>query len=233
MSAAGFASQLLVQKLAGDQADPGDLAAFMRGLSGNIATEMDLEVGDLADAARRSPALVAHLRQHDAQTALDTLDEVEGGPAFRAQWDRFMANYGMRGPAEIDITRPRWGDDPTSLMQMVLGNLRQAEPGLHRRRHAELAAEGEAAANRLAEAVHHGPAGPLKAAIVRRQTRVARNLMAVREHPKFLLVRIMALVRAALLEAGRNAGWCGPHGRSRGHLVSGPGRGPPGHGASQ
>jgi pyruvate,water dikinase len=200
---AGFASQLLVKKLASDRANREDLAAFMRGLGGNVATEMDLEVGDLADAACRSPDLVDHLQQLDAQTALNTLDEVEGGPAFRVQLEQFMASYGMRGPAEIDITRPRWGDDPTSLMQMVLGNLGQAEPGRHRRRHAELAAEGEAAAARLAEAVHHGPVGPLKAAIVRRQTHVARNLMAVREHPKFLLVRIMALVRAALLEAGR------------------------------
>jgi pyruvate,water dikinase len=201
---AGFVSQLLVRKLAGDRAEPEDLNAFMRGLSGNVATEMDLEVGDLADAARRSPALVAHLQQYDdARAALNTLDRVEGGPAFRVQWDRFMASYGMRGPSEIDITRPRWADDPTSLVQMVLGNLGQAEPGLHRRRHAELAAEGEAAAARLAEAVRHGPAGPLKAAVVRRQTRVARKLMAVREHPKFLLVRIMALVRAALLEAGQ------------------------------
>jgi phosphohistidine swiveling domain-containing protein len=198
----GFASQLLAQKLAGDRADPEDRVAFMRGLSGNIATEMDLAVSDLADTARRSPALVAHLQQYDALTTLDTLDEVEGGPAFRAQWEQFMASYGMRGPAEVDITRPRWNDDPTSLLQMVLGNVAQAEPGLHRRRHAEMAAEGEAAAARLAEAANHGPAGPLKAAIIRRQTRVARNLMAVREHPKFLLVRIMALVRAALLEAG-------------------------------
>ena len=198
----GFASQLLVRKLAGSNADPDDVAAYMRGLSGNVTIEMDLAVGDLADTARQSPALVAHLQEHDAHTALDTLDDVAGGPAFRAQWDQFMATYGMRGPAEIDITRPRWRDDPTSLTQMVLGNLGQAEPGLHRSRHAEMASEGEAAAARLADAAHQGPAGSPRAAIVRRQTRVARNLAPVREHPKYLLVQLMGLVRDALLEAG-------------------------------
>jgi pyruvate,water dikinase len=163
---------------------------------------MGLRVGDLADNARRSPELVAHLQGQDTLDALDSLDEVAGGPAFRAEWDRFISDYGMRGPAEVDITRPRWSDDPASLLQMVLGNLQQAEPGLHRRRHVRMTKEGWAAAGRLAEAAKHGPAGWLKATVVRRQTRVARNLAAVREHPKFLLVRIMALVRSALLEAG-------------------------------
>jgi pyruvate,water dikinase len=199
----GAAAQKLTVKLAGKDANPDDLNALWRGLSSNVTTEMDLRVGDLADAARRSPALVAHLQSHDARTALATLDQVEGGAEFRREWERFMADYGMRGPSEIDITRPRWQDDPASLMQMVLGNLGADEPGLHRQRHAAMAREGEAAAKRLVANVRHGLLGPLHAAMLRRQIRVARNLLPVREHPKFMLIRIMGLARAAMLEAGR------------------------------
>ena len=47
-----------------------DMAAFMWGLTGNIATEMDLEVGDLAATARRSAALVGHLQQHPCNYAI-------------------------------------------------------------------------------------------------------------------------------------------------------------------
>jgi len=199
----GAAAQKLVAKLAGQDASPDDLNALWRGISGNVTTEMDLRVGDLADAARRSPALIAHLQQHDARSALDTLDQVAGGPDFRQEWERFMADYGMRGPSEIDITRPRWRDDPASLMQMVLGNLGSTESGLHRSRHAAMAEEGDAAAERLVTAAHHGLFGPLRAAVLRRQIRVARNLLPVREHPKFMLIRIMGLVRTAMLEAGQ------------------------------
>jgi len=199
----GVASQRLTIKLAGKDADPDDLNALWRGLSGNVTTEMDLRVGDLADVARRSPALVAHLQSHDARTALATLDQVEGGPEFRREWKDFLADYGMRGPSEIDITRPRWRDDPASLMQMVLGNLGNDEPGLHRARHVAMAQEADAAAQRLASGARHGLLGPLRAAMLRRQIRVARNLLPLREHPKFMLIRIMGLARMAMLEAGQ------------------------------
>ena len=93
----------------------------MRRLSGNVTTDMDLAVGDLADAARHSPAVVEHLQSYDVRTALATLDDISDDPVFRTAWDPFIVPYVMRGPAEIDIARRRWRDDPTSLMQFETG----------------------------------------------------------------------------------------------------------------
>lgn len=201
--AAGAMAWLLLRRLTKGYADPDDLDALLRGLLGNVTTEMDLEVGDLADVARQSPALVAHLSQHDVNTVLDTVAEVEGGPAFLSAWNGFMNRYGMRGPSEIDISRKRWYEDPSSLLQVIIGNLRHETSGGHRKKHQKLSAEGEAAGERLVAAAQHGLFGAVKGRIARRLVRVARNQLAIREHPKFLLIRTLGLAKEAILEAAQ------------------------------
>jgi pyruvate,water dikinase len=177
-----------------------DIEAIGRGLSGNVTTEMDLRVGDLADAARPSPALVQHLSQGDAKRALATAHTIPGSEAFVAAWESFMQRYGMRGPSEIDISRPGWAEEPASLLQVVIANLQHSTPGAHRAKHAQLAAEGEAAATRLEQAAHHGPLGAIRARLVHRMARVARALIPVREHPKYMLIQLRGLIRAVILE---------------------------------
>jgi phosphohistidine swiveling domain-containing protein len=110
----------------------------------------------------------------------------------------------MRGPGEIDLSRPRYADDPASLVGAILGNLAASDhrAGAHRRHHLALAAEAEAAGERLVAAARRGFWGPLRARLVRRLVRLARAGSALREHPKFLLVRLLSAVREAFREAG-------------------------------
>lgn len=199
--AAGMLARALLIRVVGKQTNLEEINAVLRGLVGNVTTEMDLRVGDLADVARQSPAVVAHLSSQSPTTALTTLDEVEGGSAFMAALDQFMADYGMRGPSEIDISRLRWRDDPTPLLQVIIGNLQHGVSGTHRQQHARLAEEGEAAAERLASAANRGLLGPLRSRVIRRLTRVVRHLLPVREHPKFLLIRVLGTVRTAMMDA--------------------------------
>ena len=109
-----------------------DVEAVGRGLSGNVTTEMDLRVGDLADAARLSPALVQHLSAGDAKQALATAYTIPDSEPFLTAWASFMRQYGMRGPGEIDISRPGWSEEPASLLQVVIANLQHGVPGAHR-----------------------------------------------------------------------------------------------------
>ncbi len=181
-----------------------DVAAVSRGLSGNVTTEMDLRVGDVADAARPYPELATWLAdsRRTAQERLEHARRSAGGAAFLEALEGFLERYGMRGPAEIDIARPRWRDDPTSLLGMIASNLQHETAGAHRARHAALAATGAAAAERLAGAARGGPWGWLRGPLVARLTRVARTLPVLREHPKYLLVRTLDLVRPLVLDAG-------------------------------
>ena len=182
----------------------GDVAAVARGLSHNVTTEMDLRVGDLADAARGHPELVAALARPgaSAQERLERAHALPGGAAFRSAFAAFLNEYGMRGPAEIDIARPRWNDEPTSLLGMLSGHLLHQRNGSHRAHHAALARAGDEAATRLARAARRGPWGWLRGPAVARLARAARTLPALREHPKFLLVKTLDRVRPVLLEAG-------------------------------
>ncbi len=195
-----FAQQMLL-RLAKRHNVAREAEATMRGLSGNVTTEMDLAVGDLADAARQSPQLVNQLQNGDIEAALETAASDPAARLFHQALQQFLGQYGMRGPSEIDIARPRWGDDPGSLLRMVAGNLGHKEAGNHRAHHQKMAREGEAAADKLEAAVRHGLLGRLRARLVRRLVRVGRNHMAAREHPKFLIIQIMGLVRTAVLEA--------------------------------
>jgi pyruvate,water dikinase len=184
-----------------------DIEAIGRGLSGNVTTEMDQLVGDMADAARRSPALVQRLSQSlsqgDAQgvkDALATAHTIPGSEAFVEAWESFIHHYGMRGPSEIDISRPGWREEPASLLQVVIANLKNSTPGSHRTKHAQMAQKADAAIQRLIKAARQGPLGFVRAALVRRLTRVMRHLIPVREHPKYMMIRLRGLVRATILE---------------------------------
>jgi pyruvate,water dikinase len=196
---AGVLSKAIAGRLAG-QAGAADINAIARGLAGNVTTEMDLAVGDLADAARKSPDVAQHLSGPDPGEALRRAREDQSSETFVQALDAFLERYGMRGPSEIDIARPRFRDEPGSLLKVVAGNLRQSEPGTHRAHHQKLAADAESAARRLIESASEGPLGLLRGSIMRRMVRVARNLLPVREHPKFLLIKTLDLIRTTLLE---------------------------------
>jgi pyruvate,water dikinase len=183
-----------------------DLSALERGLPGNITTEMDLAVGDLTDRVRPHPALAELLRSRPAPEALAAARDVEGGPEFLEAWRAFIERYGMRGPGEIDLSRPRYKDAPESLIAAIVGGIGSASAhrsaGEHRAHHAALAAKAEAASERLRAASRRGLTGGLRAALARRLVRVSRAGMGLREHPKFLLVRVLDLVRDSVREAG-------------------------------
>lgn len=221
----GILARVMLARLTAGHANPDDITAVQRGLSGNVTTEMDLRVGDLADTARQSPELTAYLLSatqemdtgkdttHPRSSALASVNarrvstsfskevaSLPGGLEFLRAWHAFLQAYGMRGPGEIDITRPRWQDDPRSLLQVIVGNLQTGKPGAHRQHQRQLAAAGTAAGERLIQAAQHGLLGPLRAKAVRRLVRVVRGYVSTREHPKFMIIRLFGLVRTVMEE---------------------------------
>lgn len=198
MLIAGILSGHLLRALVG--APEEQLVRLGRGLSGNVTTEMDLAVGDLADCARAHPEVAARIAEGGA--TLEEIEALPGGAEFRRALDRFLDRYGFRGPSEIDLSRPRYRDAPGAILAVVAGNLRTGERGAHRAHHARLAGEAEAAAQAIVEAAARGPLGPARAAIARRLITAHRDLMPVREHPKMLLVRLLDALRRLALEAG-------------------------------
>jgi phosphohistidine swiveling domain-containing protein len=197
----GMATYNLLTRLAASLPDGNlDTRAMMRGLPHNVTTEMDLALWRAAQAIRADPNSSAHCTQAGAAALAD---EYLGGRlptvAQRSITD-FMDRYGMRGLGEIDLSRPRWNEDPTPLMQAIQSYLQIADPALapdavfERGRQA-----AEAEIERLAEALHGKRSGWIVARLARWAARRMRALAGLRETPKFALVRFFALIREALL----------------------------------
>jgi pyruvate,water dikinase len=200
---AGIVAKLLLARFNQQLGKPADVEIIARGVHGNVTTGMDLEVGDLADLARQSQELKNYLLDHAMDFSVEELSKMAGAAPFLASWKRFIDQYGMRAPSEIDISRTRWQENPSSLLQVIVGNLEHHEPGEHRRKHQRLVAEAEEEAGRLIAAARRGPFGWLRKPVARRLIRVTRSLLPMREHPKFLLIRAMGYIRETILECAQ------------------------------
>src|SRR6185503_10394360 len=87
-----------------------------------------------ADAIRPHPDAVAFLKHVDHEDFMDELTDVAGGREARDAIQGWLDTYGMRGVGEIDITRPRWSERPTSLVPILLSHIETFEPGEAERR---------------------------------------------------------------------------------------------------
>lgn len=191
-----LALRLLRQRFAGTD-HAADVESLQRGLYGNVTTEMDLLVGDLTDVVRPYPELVAALRtQNEGTLRRDAIIRLPGGAQFVAALDAFLERFGMRGPGEIDVARPRYRDQPGLLIASIIGGLSGDRPaGAHRAHFAKLQAEGERAGERLIAAA----GGGLARRLVARQVRSVRHGLGLREHPKYFLVRCLDVLRAEVV----------------------------------
>ena len=201
---AGVISDTLLKTILINKADPDDLISIERGLKGNVVTEMNLAVGDLADVARSSNAVEKVLSQKniDAKTRLENLASLPEGKTFLKQWNKFIHTYGARGPSEIDLSQPRWSEDPASVLQMVVNAMGQSQKGAHRIHYQQLITEGESAANNLIAVALKGRWGKLWGLLTKRLIYVARNLTPLREHHKFLAIRVLEILKRVLVDAG-------------------------------
>lgn len=191
----------LVLRLASRLLPGADHRALLGGLEGNVTTEMDLALADLADLARDVPPLAAALRSADARGALDGLrGDPACAPFFRA-WDAFLDRHGHRTAGEIDPGVPRWREDPRLPLRSIAGAL-DRPPGALREQHAALARRAVALRGELVAAARSRPLGALLAPVTGGLIDRVRTFQGVREEHKFVLVKTIDLVRSAVLDAG-------------------------------
>lgn len=196
---AGVLADRLIKQLMRHQVDAATLEAFNLGLPGNVVTEMNLDLGDLAELARQSPQLgcsLAALGNDSASWLAKAAVMTDSGPFFQA-WDKFIARYGSRGSAEIDIQAPRWYEDPLPLLQVIASHL-QKEAGSHRIQHQKLITNREAAVKTLMSRARRGLFGRLRTRLLRRLLHVADKGGVLREHHKFAVVQALRPIKEAI-----------------------------------
>ncbi|WP_067693296.1 rifamycin-inactivating phosphotransferase [Nocardia jejuensis] len=183
--------------------------ALTQSVPGNVTSEMGLALLDVADAIRPHPAVVAHLRQIEQHGATDHdfLDELAGYPGgdeARAAFDGFLEKFGMRCAGEIDITRPRWSENPATLVPTILGNIKNFGPGAGPQRFQDGLRDAEQNKARILECLRALPDGERKAEETEQMIDRVRTFSGYREYPKYaMIVRYFLYKQALMGEAGR------------------------------
>ncbi len=169
-------------------------------VSHNVTSEMGLALLDVADVIRPYPDVVAFLQQVEDDGFLDELPELEGGREARDAIRGWLDAYGMRCAGEIDITRPRWSERPTTLVPTILGNIRNFEPGAGRRRFEQGRQEARAKEEELLQRLRVLPGGEEKAEEAKWMIDRVRTFAGYREYPKYGMVSRYFVYKQALLE---------------------------------
>ncbi|MEV4345782.1 rifamycin-inactivating phosphotransferase [Actinoplanes sp. NPDC049596] len=167
---------------------------------GNVTSEMGLALLDVADAIRPYRQVVDLLQEDDF---LERLPEVPGGTDARDAINAYLETYGMRCVGEIDITRPRWSEQPATLVPMILSNVRNAEPGAHARRVDQGRRTAEAKEREVLARLRELPDGEAKAVEAERMIRQLRTFIGYREYPKYHLVSRYFVYKQALMAEAR------------------------------
>jgi pyruvate,water dikinase len=167
----------------------------------NVTSEMGLALLDVADAIRPHPEVVALLQRVDGNDDfLDGLERVAGGEEARAAIRGFLDRYGMRCVGEIDITRPRWSERPATLVPVILGNVKNFEPGAGKRRFEQGLQEAQSKEQDVLERLRALPDGEQKATEAKRMIDRVRTFIGYREYPKYGMVSRYFVYKQALLE---------------------------------
>lgn len=174
-----------------------------RGLPHNVTTEMDLLLWRTAEQIGSDPATAAYMQEHEAALLAEQYLAGQLPPVLQNAVATFLAQYGMRGLAEIDIGRSRWRENPTQVMQMLQSYLRITDAA---QAPAAVFQRGEAAAQQvideLAATLRKQPNGAIKARLVYALAHRMRALAGLREMPKFFIINLFGILREGLLQSG-------------------------------
>src|SRR5256714_13903975 len=166
----------------------------------NVTSERGLALLDVADVSRPHPDVVAFLRHVEDEDFLDELTKLPGGREARDAIEAWLDKYGMRCVGEIDITRPRWSERPSTLVPVILGNIKNFEPGAGARRFEQGRQEAWAKEQDVLERLRALPDGEPKAEETKRMIDRVRTFIGYRAYPKYGLVNRYFVYKRALLE---------------------------------
>ncbi|MCI0764921.1 phosphoenolpyruvate synthase [Bacillus sp. TL12] len=166
----------------------------------NITSEMGLALLDVADVIRPYPEVIDYLQHVKDDNFLNELVKFEGGQKTRDAIYIYLNKYGMRCAGEIDITKTRWSEKPTTLIPMILNNIKDFDPDSGNRkfekgRHEALKKEQE-----LLDRLKQLPDGKRKVKETKRMISLIRNFIGYREYPKYGMINRYFVYKQALLK---------------------------------
>ncbi|HEY0757376.1 MAG TPA: phosphoenolpyruvate synthase [Ktedonobacteraceae bacterium] len=170
----------------------------------NITSEMGLALLDVADVIRPYPEVIEYLQHVKAATFLDELVKFHGGQETQDAIYAYLNKYGMRCVGEIDITKTRWSEKPTTLIPILLSHIKNFEPHASNQKFEQGRQEALQKEQELLDRLRQLPDGKRKSAETKRMISLIRNFIGYREYPKYgMISRYFVYKQALLKEAER------------------------------
>ncbi|OMD31908.1 phosphoenolpyruvate synthase [Paenibacillus odorifer] len=169
-------------------------------VQGNITSEMGLALLNLADVIRPYPEVIDYLQQVKDENFLNELVSFEGGQETQDAFYDYLSKYGMRCTGEIDLTRTRWSEKPTTLVPMILSNIKNFKPNAGHRKFEQGRQEALKKEQELLDRLKQLPDGEQKANETKRMIDLIRNFSGFREYPKYGMVNRYFVYKQALLK---------------------------------
>ncbi|BFH14002.1 phosphoenolpyruvate synthase [Paenibacillus melissococcoides] len=166
----------------------------------NITSEMGLALLDVADVIRPYPEVIDYLQHVKDDNFLDELVKFDGGQETQDAIYDYLSKYGMRCTGEIDITKTRWSEKPTTLVPMILSNIKNFEPNASNRKFEQGRQEALKKEQELLDRLKQLPDGEQKAQETKRMIDLIRNFIGYREYPKYGMVNRYFVYKQALLK---------------------------------
>ncbi len=198
---AGMQTFALAGNLLGNLATESELQVVLRGAPSNPTTEMNLALWALSQEIRANQA-TAHLVR-DTTPARLAEDYRNGSlpPLLQQGLANFLATYGHRSVAELDLGVPRWSEDPTYVLEILASYLQLHDPAFSPEAQYQRAAqEAEAMVVELTRRAR-GKSW-LRGLLVGFCLRRARALGGLREMPRFCGTLLLSRARALLWPVG-------------------------------
>lgn len=184
-----------------DEKNIGDI--ITQSVPNNITSEMGLDLMDVADVIRPYPEVIDYLKHVEDDTFLDELIKFEGGQETKDAIDDYLRKYGMRCTGEIDLTRTRWSEKPSTLIPMILSNIKNFDPNASKRKFEQGLEKATKKEQELLERLKQLPDGKQKAEEIKEVISLIRNFIGYREYPKYGMISRYFVYKLALLKEAK------------------------------
>lgn len=164
----------------------------------NITSEMGLALLDVADVIRPYPEVIDYLQHVKEEDFLENLGKFDGGKEVQEAINSYLIKYGMRCSGEIDITRTRWNEKPTTLIPLILSNIKNFQPNAGSQKFQQGLQEALKKEQELLNRLKQLSDGEQKAKETKIKIDLVRNFIGYREYPKYGLVSRYFVYKQAL-----------------------------------
>jgi len=176
----------------------------LRGVPGNVTTEMDLALWDVAKTIRDDAEALVVVRSEEPDELASRFVTGKLPGSSQAAVAGFLKRYGMRGIGEIDLGQRRWREAPVDVLRTIKSYVELPKDQTPDRVFSRGAATALDAGRKLERQL--APGRGLRTSWRRRRVRFIvdrmRRLIGLRETPKFTIIRVFGEVRETLLACG-------------------------------